>query len=230
MTTEKKNAISDLTESQCTAIIEFAYMKTPTLKRISQRAFRSIVGEVGHRDRPQNDSNGKPAGFWCASSLDQLATATGYSVGAVRDVLWLATEVGIVRTVRRGGQNTATKRTIDLDAMLYLLNELCAEYPQLSDEDWRGIWRNKRGLTQFHSGIESNRRGADTAHLIVVQDSFQESKQHSSRKTKPRNSSAFGNALPSQPIECEICDGTGFVSTGENRGESRARLCICRNR
>ena len=229
MTTEKKNAISDLTQAQCAAIIEYAYKKNPKLHKVKQRAFRSIVGEVGHRDRPQSDSNGKPAGFWCASSLDQLASATGYSVGAVRDVLWVATEVGVMRTVRRGGQHTATKRTIDLDAMLHLLNELCAEYPHLSNEDWRGIWRNMRGLTQYPSGIESNRRGADTAHLIVVQDSVQESKQHSRRTTKPRSTSAFCNALPSQPIECEICDNTGFVSTGENRGESRARPCVCRN-
>jgi hypothetical protein len=205
MTTEKKNAISDLTKAQCAAIIEYAYKKTPTLKRISPRAFRSIVGEVGHRDRPQSDSNGKPAGFWCASSLDQLASATGYSVGAVRDVLWLATEVGIVRTVKRGGQNTATKRTIDLDAMLLLLNELCAEYPHLNDEDWRGIWRNKRGLTEYHSGIDSYQRGADTAPSIVDQDSIQESDQHSQRKTKPRNASAFGNAQK----QCPKCKGTG---------------------
>jgi hypothetical protein len=218
MTTEKKNAISDLTESQCTAIIEYAYTQTPTLHKVSQRAFRSIVGEVGHRDRTQKNREGKPIGFWCESSLEQLASATGYSVGAVRDALWLATTVGVIGTVKRGGKNTATKRTIDLDAMLLLLNELCAEYPHLCNEDWGGFWRNKRGTMP-------DKRGADTAHLISNQDIYKET-----RNTKPRNQSAFGNALPSQPIECEICDGTTFVSTGENRGESRARPCICRNR
>lgn len=217
MTTQKKNAISDLTQAQCAAIIEYAYKKNPKLHKVKQRAFRSIVGEVGHRDREQKNREGKPVGHWCESSLEQLASATGYSVGAVRDVLWLATTVGVTRIVKRGGKNTATKRTIDLDAMLLLLNELCAEYPQLCDEDWSGFWRNMRGTMP-------DKRGADTAHLISNQDIYKET-----RNTKPRNQSAFGNALPSQPIECEICDGTGFVSTGENRAESRARPCVCRN-
>ena len=217
MTTEKKNAISDLTESQCTAIIEYAYKQTPTLHKVSQRAFRSIVGEVCHRDCTQKNRAGKPIGFWCESSLEQLASATGYSVGAVRDVLWLATTVGVIGTVKRGGKNTATKRTIDLDEMLLLLNELCAEYPQLCNEDWGGFWRNKRGTMP-------DKRGADTAHLIVIQDIYKES-----RNTKPRNQSAFGNALPSQPIECDICDGTGFESLGVKRTDG-VRPCVCRNR
>ena len=217
MTTQKKNAISDLTQAQCAAIIEYAYKKNPKLHKVKQRAFRSIVGEVGHRDREQKSREGKPVGHWCDSTLEQLAAACDYSVAAVRDVLAVATTVGVVHTVKRGGKNTATKRTIDTDAMLVLLNELCAEYPHLCNEDWRGIWRNKRG-------IAPDSRGADSAPLIVIQDIYKET-----RNTKPRNQSAFGNALPSQPIECEICDNTGFVSTGENRGESRARPCVCRN-
>ena len=204
MTTQKKNAISDLTNAQCAAIIEYAYKKNPKLHRVKQRAFRHIVGEVGHRDHERKNREGKPVGFWCDSTLDQLAAACDYSVAAVRDVLAVATTVGVVHTVKRGGKNTATKRTIDTDAMLVLLNDLCAEYPHLNDEDWRGIWRNMRGLTQYPSGIESNKRGADTAHLIVVQDSVQESEQHSKRTTKPRSNSAFGNAQ----TKCKRCSGT----------------------
>lgn len=217
MTTPKKNAISDLTKAQCAAIIEYAYKKNPKLHKVKQRVFRSIIGEVGHRDREQRNREGKPIGYWCDSTLDQLATACDYSVATVRDVLAVATITGVVRTVKRGGKGTATKRTIDTDAMLVLLNELCAEYPHLNDEDWGGIWRNKRGIVPDSSGT-------NTAPLIVIQDIYKET-----RNTKPRNKSAFGNALPSQPIECEICDSTGFVITGENRGESRARPCICRN-
>ena len=217
MTTPKKNAISDLTKAQCAAIIEYAYKKNPKLHKVRQRAFRHIVGEVGHRDREQRNREGKPIGFWCDSTLDQLAAACDYSVATVRDVLAVATITGVVRTVKRGGKGTATKRTIDTDAMLVLLNELCAEYPHLNDEDWGGIWRNKRGTMP-------DSRGTDSAPLIVIQDIYKES-----RNTKPRNQSAFGNALQSQPTKCDICDDTGFVSTGENRGESRARFCICRN-
>jgi hypothetical protein len=215
MTTEKKNAISDLTKAQCAAIIDYAYKQTPTLHKVSQRAFRSIVGEVGHRDRIQKNREGRPIGHWCESSLAQLADATGFEIPTVRDVLWLATTVGVVHTVKRGGRNTATKRTIDTDAMLVLLNELCAEYPHLSNEDWGGIWRNKRGTMP-------NKRGADTAHLISNQDIYKES-----RNTKPRNQSAFGNAPQSQPTECDICDGTGFESLGEKRTDG-VRPCICR--
>ena len=205
MTTEKKNAISDLTKNQCAAIIDFAYKQTPTLHKVSQRAFRHILGEVGHRDRPQKNREGKPIGHCCSDSLPLLADQTGFSIGAVRDVLWLATQVGVLRTVGKGGKGTAAKRTIDLDAMLLLLNRLCAEYPHLSNEDWRGIWRNKRGMTEYHSGIDPYQRGANTAPSIVDQDSIQESDQHSLRKTKPRDVSAFGSARK----QCPKCKGTG---------------------
>jgi len=77
MTTDKKNAISSLTKAQCAAIIEFAYLKKPNLHKVSQRAFRAIIGEVGHRDRIQKHREGKPIGHWCDSSLDQLAEDTG---------------------------------------------------------------------------------------------------------------------------------------------------------
>jgi hypothetical protein len=217
MTTEKKNAISDLTQAQCAAIIEYAYKKNPKLHKVKQRAFRAIVGEVGHRDREQKSREGKPVGHWCDSTLEQLSTACDYSVATVRDVLAVATIAGVVRLEKRGGKGTASKRTIDLTQMQILLNELCAEFPHLCNEDWRGIWRNKRGIVP-------DSRGADSAPLTVIQDIYKES-----RNTKPRNQSAFGNALQSQPLECEICDGTGFVSTGENRAESRARRCVCRN-
>jgi hypothetical protein len=215
MTTDKKNAISSLTKAQCTAIIEFAYLKKPNLHKVSQRAFRAIIGEVGHRDRIQKNREGKPIGHWCDSSLDQLAEDTGFEVGAVRDALWLATTVGVVHTVKRGGKNTATKRTIDTDAMLLLLNELCAEYPHLSNEDWRGFWRNKRGTTP-------DKRGADTAHLISTQDIYKET-----RNTNALPSGAIGNALLSPLAECDICDGTGFKSLGVKRTDG-VRPCVCR--
>ncbi|GEM_PF-2498436 len=214
MTTEKKNAISDLTKGQCAAIIEYAYKQSPKLHKVSHRAFRSIVGEVGHRDRIQKNREGKPIGHWCDSTLEQLADATGHKVGAVRDVLWLATEVGVVRTVSRGGKGTATKRTIDLHQMQVLLNELCAEYPHLTDEDWGGIWRNKRGMMP-------DMRGADTAPLISNQDIYQVT-----RKANALDSGAIGNALQTTP-QCDACASTGWVQPADGRlGVIR---CKCRN-
>lgn len=215
MTTEKKNAISDLTKGQCAAIIDFAYKQTPTLHKVSHRAFRHILGEVGHRDRIQKNREGKPIGHWCDSTLEQLADATGFSTGAVRDVLWLATNVGLLKTVSRGGQNTATKRTIDFDAMLLLLNKLCAEYPHLSNEDWRGIWCNKRGIVP-------DSRGADTAPLISTQDIYQVT-----RKANARDNGAIGNALETTP-QCEACCNTGWIDAGN--GLRQVKPCQCRNR
>jgi hypothetical protein len=214
MTTEKKSAISDLTKGQCAAIIQYAYKQSPKLHKVSQRAFRSIVGEVGHRDRIQKSREGKPIGHWCDSTLEQLADATGFSVAAVRDVLWLATNVGVVQQVKRGGKGTGSKRTIDLDQMQTLLNDLCAEYPHLCDGDWRGIWRNKRGIVP-------DKRGADTAPLISTQDIYQVT-----RKANARDNGAIGNALETTP-QCEACGNTGFVDAGNGRRE--VKLCQCRN-
>ena len=214
MTTEKKNAISDLTKGQCAAIIQYAYKQSPKLHKVSQRAFRHILGEVGHRDRIQKSREGKPIGHWCDSTLEQLAADTNWSVGAVRDALRLATEVGVLRTIGKGGKGTAAKRTIDLDQMQILLNHLCAEYPHLSDEDWRGMWRNKRGIVP-------DSRGADTAPLISNQHIYQVT-----RKANALDSGAIGNALQTTP-QCDACDNTGFVSADNGRRE--VKLCQCRN-
>lgn len=214
MTTTNKSAISDLTKGQCAAIIEYAYKKNPKLHKVKQRAFRSIVGEVGHRDHERKSREGKPIGHWCDSTLEQLAAACDYSVATVRDALWLATTVGVVRTVKRGGKGTATKRTIDLDQMQILLNELCAEYPHLCDEDWGGIWRNKRGMMP-------DKRGADTAPLISNQYIYKET-----RKANALDSGAIGNALQTTP-QCDACASTGWVEPADGRlGVIR---CKCRN-
>jgi hypothetical protein len=214
MTTEKKNAISDLTKGQCAAIIQYAYKQSPKLHKVSQRAFRHILGEIGHRDRIQKSREGKPIGHWCDSTLEQLAADTNWSVGAVRDALRLATEVGVLRTIGKGGKGTAAKRTIDLNQMQTLLNHLCAEYPHLTNEDWRGIWRNKRGMMP-------DMRGADTAPLISNQDIYQVT-----RKANALDSGAIGNALQTTP-QCDACDNTGFVSADNGRRE--VKLCQCRN-
>jgi len=127
MTTQRKNAISDLHTKQVAAIISHAYTINPKLHLISNRAFRHILGEIGHRDRPIRDKDRKEIGHWCGDTIEQLADATDWSCGTVSDVTQLATTVGVLRRVRRGGCKTATKRTIDLDAMWHLLNQLSAD-------------------------------------------------------------------------------------------------------
>lgn len=108
MTTERANAIYDLTAEQLDAIIKRGYAMNEKLHKISPRAFSAIVGYIGHRDR-LHEAGGKPVGHWCDDTLEQLASGTKCHVGGVRDVIALATTVGVIRTVRRGGCKTATK-------------------------------------------------------------------------------------------------------------------------
>lgn len=165
MTAERANATFDLTANQLAAIIERGYAMNDKLHRISPRAFRSIVGYIGTRDRPRK-ADCIPVAHWCDDTLEQIASSTGYAVGGVRDVIALATAVGVARIVRRGGYKTATRRTIDLDSMLVLLHDLCAEHPHLANEAWRGIWRPLRGT-------KAPKRGADSATPIQNQDIYQ---------------------------------------------------------
>lgn len=162
MTTERKNAISDLRAEQVAAIISHAYTINPKLHLVSHRAFRHILGEIGHRDRSMR-KDGKSLGHYCGDTIEQLADATGFSYGTVRDVIWLANTVGVLRTVGQSGFDKPMRRTIDIDAMWHLLNQLSADNPLLTDVAWRGYWVGKRGIIP-------PMRGADTATPISNQD------------------------------------------------------------
>lgn len=166
MTTECANAIYDLTSNQLAAIIKRGYEMNERLHLITPRAFRSVIGQIGHRDRPRKVS-GKLIGHWCDDTLEQIAGSTGYAVGGVRDSIWLANTVGVTRTVRRGGYKTSTRRIIDLDLMLVLLHDLDAEYPHIANETWCGVWRPKRGL-------DARSCGANAAAPIQDQDIYQD--------------------------------------------------------
>jgi len=184
MTTQRKNAIDDLRAEQVTAIISHAYTINPKLHLISHRAFRHIISTIGHRDRPITNA-GRRIGHWCGDSINQLADATGYKYGAVRDVIWLATTVGILRKVGQSGYNQPMRRTIDIDGMWQLLNQLSAEYPLLADVAWGGFWLGKRGIIP-------PMRGADTATPIVIQDITQ----------------------PPAAEVCSDCFGHGYIEVG----------------
>jgi hypothetical protein len=108
VTTQRANAIYDLTDAVVAAMIDAA---APYKRghRPSPRAFVHIVAYIGGRDRPR-----RGGGMWCDDTYDQIATATRYSVAVVKDVIAAATRLGVVVTVRRGGYNTATRRSLDL--------------------------------------------------------------------------------------------------------------------
>ncbi len=86
--------------------------------------------------------------------------------------------------------------------MLVLLNGLCSEYPLLADENWRGYWRNMRGLTQ-------RRRGASSATSMHNQDINQYNR---SPTTTALSNGAAGDDRPvNTAAKCAECDNTvGF--------------------
>jgi len=176
MTTERKNSISELKAEQVKAIIAHAYALTPTLHLISERAFRAIISEIGHRDRPRN-KDGKSVGHWCDETILQLANATAYSCGAVRDVIRLATTVGVLRTVGQSGYNKPMRRTIDIDAMGALLHDLWVDNPRLASPIFA------RNSTDLCAESTPPLRGTDTAPPIKNQDIYQHTQQVS-RKDK----------------------------------------------
>lgn len=147
MTTERKNAISDLSRAHTQAIIDHARKLNPKLHRISIRAFKAIIGEIGHRDRPH-----KSGGHYCDSTAKQLGDATGFDEATASDVVQTATQVGVLRTVKRGGHQTSWRRTIDIDALHLLLDQLTTENPHLADVSWYGFWRDKCGKSLANCG------------------------------------------------------------------------------
>lgn len=118
MTSQRANAIYDIDAGRITQMIDQAIATRPTLKRVSARSFKCVLAYIGHRDRPRNKSKTE---HYCDDSLDQIANAIGYSgdrkSAAVADVVAVATHLGILKTVRAGGRNTPTRRTLDLDKL-----------------------------------------------------------------------------------------------------------------
>jgi hypothetical protein len=187
MTTERKNAISDLSPAHTQAIIDHARKLNPKLHRISVRAFKAIIGEIGHRDRPH-----KTGGHYCDSTAKQLGDATGFSEPVASDVVQTATQVGVLRTVKRGGHQTSWRRTIDIDALHRLLDQLTTENPHLADVTWYGFWRGKCGKSTANYG----------ALPVPLRDTQE--------ITRPAHTAALENgAAGNAARECPTCGGKG---------------------
>ncbi len=121
MTSQRANAIYDLNADQVAQMINQALATRPKLKRVSAKSFRCVLAYIGHRDRPRNNKTE----HYCDDSLDQIANALGYGgdrkSATVADVVAVATHLGILKTVRAGGRNTPTRRTINLDKLNQLV-------------------------------------------------------------------------------------------------------------
>ena len=120
MTTERANAIYDLAIDDVRKMIALAISNKPTLHKPSILAFKNILAYIGNRDRPRGKNK---AEHYCDDSQEQMAAATGYNTkDTPADVCLLATHLGILKTVRKGGKNTPTRRTIDLAKLDELIN------------------------------------------------------------------------------------------------------------
>jgi hypothetical protein len=188
MTTERKNAISDLSPAHTQAIIDHACKLNPKLHRVSGRAFKAIIGEIGHRDKPDK----KFGGHYCDSTAKQLGDAMFYSEAVASDVIQIATQVGVLRTVKRGGHQTSWRRTIDIDALHRLLDQLTTENPHLADVAWYGFWRDKCGKSTANYG----------ALPVPLRDTQE--------ITRPARTAALENGAASNAArECPNCGGKG---------------------
>lgn len=160
MTTERANAIYDLALDDVRKMIALAKATRPSLHKPSVRAFKCVLGYIGHRDRIRVKDHNKQ---YCDDSLKQIAKAVGYETFDVAaDVVAVATHLGILKTVRKGGKNTPTHRTIDLAKLDELINSN-GEYTVTINTDSNGKHRTKSADS---NGELTNSNGEYTAPPI----------------------------------------------------------------
>jgi hypothetical protein len=166
VTTERANAIYDLTDASVVAMLDAA---VPYARghRPSPRAFVHIIAYIGGRDRPRK----RDGATCCDDTYDQIAAATRYSRATVVDVVAAATRLGVVVTVARGGHKTATKRTIDLVRLGDLVASITQLAPTASGEQHASaadlvarcgdlVASNRHPLQDIQDGDAAARHGA----------------------------------------------------------------------
>lgn len=165
MTTQRANAIHDLDRADVIKMIAQAKATRPQLHRPSVLSFKSVLSYIGHRDRPRNKAKTE---IYCDDSLDQIADAVGFAgirkSAAVADVVMMATHLGILKTVRDGGRDTPTRRTIDLKR----LNELVTvDLPLLNKSDSYGDQPDSNGDHADSCGDHADSCGGSTVTPIA---------------------------------------------------------------
>lgn len=168
MTSQRANAIYDLGNDAVVKMIDAAVARRPALKRPGVRSFKTVLGYIGHRDRPRNKDKSE---HFCDDSLDQIAGALGFGgdhrkSAAVADVVALATDLGILRTVRAGGRNTPTRRTIDLAKLAELLTVATVAIASDSNGEHHANRLDTYGEYADTYGENANSNGVSTATPI----------------------------------------------------------------
>lgn len=160
MTTQRANAIYDLAPIDVVKMLDQALTDRPKLHRPSVRAFKCVLAYIGHRDRPRNKNKTE---HYCDDSLEQIANAIGdQSIDVAADVVAVATHLGILKTVRAGGRNTPTRRTIDLDKLNELVTVATVGIDQISNggnhlnrADSYGEYANSNGEIANSNGVST---------------------------------------------------------------------------
>jgi hypothetical protein len=230
MTSQRANAIYDIDADRVSRMIDQALSTRPKLKRVSARSFKSVLAYIGHRDRPRNKDKTE---HYCDDSLEQIANAIGdLSIDVAADVVALATHLGILKTVRAGGRNTPTRRTIDLDKLNDLVTvatvgidlDSYGEHQQ-NQHDSYGEYANSNGEIANSNGVSANSNGVSTVTPIEPR----EYPKGNHQRTAPDGAAVRGDVTISGD-KCDACAEprcvecvNGWIGTPNNG--TRAMRC-----
>ena len=156
MTTQRANAIYDLNRADVIKMIDHAMTSRPKLNRPSVLSFKSVLSYIGHRDRFRNKAKTE---HYCDDSLEQIADAVGFAgnrkTSSVADVVMMATHLGILKTVRAGGRDVATRRTINLERLAELVSVVTVEI----ESDSYGVHADRYGVHANSNGDHADSYG-----------------------------------------------------------------------
>ena len=164
MTTQRANAIYAIGADRARQMIDLAISTRPKLHRPSVLSFINVLSYIGHRDRIRPKDHNRQ---YCDDSLDQIADALGFvgvrKSSAVADSIAVATHLGILKTVRVGGKDKPTHRTINLDKLDDLLTVITVS----NDVDSNGENRTK---SSDSNGVHADSNGGSTVTPIPIND------------------------------------------------------------
>ena len=164
MTTQRANAIYAIGADRARLMIDLAISTRPKLHRPSVLSFINVLSYIGHRDRIRPKDHNRQ---YCDDSLDQIADALGFvgvrKSSAVADSIAVATHLEILKTVRVGGKDKPTHRTINLDKLDDLLTVITVS----NDVDINGGNRTK---LIDGNGNHADSNGGYTATPIPIND------------------------------------------------------------
>jgi len=208
MTSQRANAIYDLGNDAAARMIDAAVAMRPGLKRPGVRSFKTVLAYIGHRDRPRNKDKSE---HYCDDSLEQIADALGFGgdnrkSAAVADVVALATEIGILKTVRAGGRNTPTRRTIDLAKLAELSTVATVVIASDSNGEHHANRLDTYGEYADTYGENANSNGVSTATPIEPKDL----PKVDHPRTAP-DGAAVRDDLTKSGQRCDGCDRPGLV-------------------